>query len=212
MCSGGRLLADFCAGSDERPDVPDVVQRCLTWTSDGTWVIWAHKVARSATRDRFAPLTGDGSYATDAVAVCRVHDNLRHHHAPEPDCTCGFHALSHEWPDFPLTMGIRLDVVLSGRVLAFEFRAGMLFRAARQTVVRVRGPLSGAGSKSRSAPDDPDGRLALRPVRQPRGVGPVRIRLPRSAPEHTVLVDDAGYCALEARSLSAPSGGILAQL
>jgi hypothetical protein len=32
---------------------------------------------------------------------------------------------------------------------------------------------------------------------QPIGVGPIRLRLPRSAPRMVAVRDDAGYCALE---------------
>jgi hypothetical protein len=34
MCSGGRLLADFEAGTWDQPDVPEKVARCLTSTVD----------------------------------------------------------------------------------------------------------------------------------------------------------------------------------
>jgi hypothetical protein len=90
---------------------------------------------------------------------------------------------------------LRLDVALSGRILAYEWdEGGVLFRAARQTVVRVHeedpiGP--------RVPPDDPDGLLACRSVRQPRGAGPVQLRLPQASPAEVALVDDAGYCFLE---------------
>jgi hypothetical protein len=42
MCSGGQLLADFVAGGLEEPKVPDPVQRCMTQTVNGAWVVWAH--------------------------------------------------------------------------------------------------------------------------------------------------------------------------
>jgi hypothetical protein len=76
---------------------------------------------------------------------------------------------------------LRLDVALSGRILAYEWdEGGVLFRAARQTVVRVH-------------EEDPIGPR----VRQPRGAGPVQLRLPQASPAEVALVDDAGYCFLE---------------
>jgi hypothetical protein len=209
MCSGGRLLADFCTGSDEQPVLPEAVESCMTWTADETCVIWAHKVARSASRHSFTALTGGDSYPADAVAECRI----RRHLAPQPDCTCGFHALSHDWAGFPM-VGVRLDVVLSGRVLAFEWaRGGVLFRAERQTVVRVNASeLDGRLETWLPPPDDPDGRLAFRRKRQPRGTGPVRIRLPRSTPTSVRLADDAGYCALETRPVPGRSDRVIVRV
>jgi len=85
----------------------------------------------------------------------------------------------------------RLEVALSGRVLAFEWQGGgVLFRAARQTVARIR---SDEWSLLRP-PDDPDGRLAAIKDELPRGVGPVRLRLPNVRPPLVVLDDDAGFC------------------
>src|SRR5204863_8444714 len=90
MCTGGRLLSDFRAGSKERPRVPAEIERCLTQTIDGTWVIWAYKVDRPAADGQFRPLSAGVLYPTDAVAAC-----LRtSHHAPQPNCSCGFHAVS----------------------------------------------------------------------------------------------------------------------
>jgi hypothetical protein len=190
MCSGGRFVADFSAGTLERPEVPDVVQECLTLTAGGEWVVWAKKVARGA-GERFIPLTGNGSYGTDAVAECRRGGR---HSAPQPHCTCGFHALSGSGNVLSVFgLGIvQLDVALSGRVLAFEWEgSGLLFRAARQTVVRVR------DVESRWEPprrEEPGGRLARLARRDPTGEGPVRLSLPRSAPPVVSLSDDAGYC------------------
>jgi len=215
MCTGGRLLADFSAGVNERPDVPDVVESCLTWTADSAWVVWAHKVARSAAGDRFVPLTGGDPYPADAVARCRFGLG---HEAPRPDCRCGFHALSPA-AEFPPMGLVRLDVVLSGRILAFEWDGGgVLFRAARQTVVRVhaaeRDGVHAADRLGRAGrsipPDDPGGLSAWRSERQPRGAGPVHIRLAESVPANVDLVDDAGYCVLERRFAPESPGGMLA--
>jgi hypothetical protein len=217
MCSGGRLLADFMAGSDTVPDVPEVVRACLTETADGRWVVWARKLARPV-GERYGPITGGGTYAADATAACRLDPG---HDAPQPDCSCGFHALSRPRTDLvpgspaeallaavgprspggarmptsvrALPVGVRaLEVVLSGRVLALKWRSdAVLFRAARQTVVR-----SLHDRPTTAGPDDPDGVLARVLTPQPRGEGPCHLRLPWATPLAVELNDDAGFCAL----------------
>jgi hypothetical protein len=202
MCTGGRLLADFQAGTFLRPEVPDVVGDCLTATADGTWVVWAFKIARPV-GDRYRPLVGGDAYPLDAVATCRLDQDLRgdHHRAPDPACSCGFHALSQPWFVEPVGV-VRLEVVLSGRILAYEWpQDGVLLRGERQIVMRLdtspRAPqcadrlsgedaLAGLGT-ARRGPDDPDGDLVLRGHDDPHGGGPVRLALP--AAEH------AAYCS-----------------
>lgn len=218
MCSGGRLLADFTAGTENAPEVPDVVRASLTQTTDGTWVVWAQKLARP-TADGYQPLTGGDPYPADATARCRR--AAFGHDAPQPSCTCGFHALSPPPKDdaaatpaeallFMLSPGFRwsmsmsvpgrapttgisaLDVVLSGRVLAFEWRPGaVLFRAERQTVVRVL-----PDPPPPSEPDDPGGVLARLISQRPKDEGPLRLRLPAGPPPAVVVADDAGLCQL----------------
>ncbi|HTT91649.1 MAG TPA: hypothetical protein VMF65_19000, partial [Acidimicrobiales bacterium] len=155
------------------------------------------------------PLTGRGSYPADAVAECLcapgpgrrwlVNREQGGHAAPDPSCTCGFHALSTAMTSaLPVGRGmglVNLTVALSGRVLAFEMMGGqLLFRAGRQTVVcvehqnRLREP-------QRRPPDDPAGSLARLPIDRPSGAGPVRLVLP----SHTVraaVSDDAGWCSV----------------
>ena len=201
MCSGGRLLADFLAGGFDEPKVPDAVQRSLTQTVDGAWVVWARKVARPAKGDQFMPMTGGASYTADAVAECRWQRRGRSRHdSPQPDCTCGFHALSDQLRSEPGPLSLlgfdllHLDVALSGRVLAFEWQGyGVLFRAARQTVIRVTRALP----VRPDPPADPSGRLAAMSRDHPSGSGPVRLRLPQSTPPVVAVKDDAGYCVLE---------------
>ena len=184
MCTAGRLIADFTAGTCQRPAVPDEVHPSLTTTADGQWVVWAHKIAHPS-GDRFTPLTGGPSYPTDAVAECRRGGG---HEVPSPACTCGFHAVS-DAP--PFAMGaLALDVVLSGRVLAFEWKHGVLFRAERQTVVRVALAVWPRGRR----PDDPDGRLARVRAGLPHRLGPERLTLPIETPLVVAVDDDAGYC------------------
>jgi hypothetical protein len=200
MCRGGRLIADFVAGTDARPGLPEELHEHLTTTVNGLWVVWAHKLARQA-GDLFVPLTGGSGYPADARAQCRYWGVRGAHDVPDPRCTCGFHALSS--PRLPgLPVGHRctaLTVVLSGRVLAFEWaRGGVLWRAERQTVVRFeRSALSeraeGIPGKRRH-PGDPDGRPALVPAVTPRDSGPVRLNLPVSSPVLPVCDDDAGWC------------------
>lgn len=116
MCRAGRLLSEFRAGTGEAPRVPDVVARSLTQTVEGDWVVWAHKLARPA-GDAFMPLSGGDAYPSDAVARCR---NGGRHDAPHQSCTCGFYAVSHALATDAMPGLARLQVVLSGRVLAFE--------------------------------------------------------------------------------------------
>jgi hypothetical protein len=90
--------------------------------------------------------------------------------------------------------------VLSGRVLAFEWaREGVLWRAERQTVVRIERPAGfdrAAGVPGqRRRPGDPDGRLAVVPAATPRDSGPMRLNLPVRSPVLPVGHDDAGWCA-----------------
>ncbi len=201
MCRGDRLVADFEAGTGTRPGVPEGLEEHLTVTAGGLWVVWAHKLARQR-GDRFIPLRGDSSYPADARAECRSRGARGAHRAPDPGCTCGFHALSdRKLPGLPAWGGFSaLTVALSGRVLAFEWAGeGVLWRAERQTVVRV-GRLALPDwpeevTGARQQPDDPDGRLAVLPGAAPRDSGPVRLDLPASCPVTLVCHDDAGWCA-----------------
>jgi hypothetical protein len=94
-----------------------------------------------------------------------------------------------------------LTVALSGRVLAFEWAGGgVLWRAERQTVVRVDRPTLSDWSEEalgrRRHPDDPDGRPAVVGAPAPRDSGPVRLSLPGFPPVLPVCRDDAGWCAV----------------
>ena len=142
MCRGDRLIADFVAGTDARPDLPGELEEHLTTTVNGLWVVWAHKLARQV-GDLFVPLTGGSGYPADAKATCRFRGIRGAHDAPDPGCTCGFHALSsRRLPGLPVGPPFTaLTVALSGRVLAFEWAGeGVLWRAERQTVVRAGRP------------------------------------------------------------------------
>ena len=212
MCRGNRLVADFVAGTDARPGLPEELHEHLTMTVNGLWVVWAHKVALQV-GDRFLPLTGGPGYPADARAECRKRGG---HDAPDPGCTCGFHALSSGGlPGLPADRDFtRLTVVLSGRVLAFEWAGGgVLWRAERQTVVRIDRPAPfdrAAGLPVRRRhPDDPDGRLAIVPAAAPRDSGPVRLNLPVSCPVLPVCHDDAGWCAGSSTSGHSPASLVL---
>jgi hypothetical protein len=216
MCHGDRLVADFLAGADARPSLPEELEEHLTTTVDGRWVVWAHKLARQA-GDLFVPLTGGPGYPADARAQCRYRGARRGHQAPDPECTCGFHALSsRSLPGLPARHGFtRLTVALSGRVLAFQWAGeGVLWRAERQTVVRIDRPaLSGrmAGTPGqRRPPGDPDGRPAVVSGVTPRDSGPMRLNLPVSAPVVPVCHDDAGWCLRSSTSEHSPASLVLA--
>jgi hypothetical protein len=215
MCRGGRLVADFEAGTCDRPDVPEELQQHLTVTTGGLWVVWAHKLARQQ-GDLFVPLRGGSGYPADARAECRPRGAPGNHRVPDPGCTCGFHALSDErLPGLPPRGGFTvLTVALSGRVLAFEWAGnGVLWRAGRQTVVRVGrhavpdrpGEVAGA----RRRPDDPDGRLAALTGAPPHDSGPVRLNLPASCPVTPMNHDDAGWCAKPGTSVRSPASLVL---
>ena len=187
--------------------LPGELGEHLTTTADGLWVVWAHKLARQA-GDLFLPLTSGSGYPADARARCRsglrgARGALGAHDAPDPRCTCGFHALSsRRLPGLPAVRGgfTALTVALSGRVLAFEWAGGgVLWRAERQTVVRIERPalpdrMEAVPGKRRD-PGDPDGRPAVVPAGTPRDSGPVRLNLPVSCPVLPVCHDDAGWCA-----------------
>jgi hypothetical protein len=200
MCSGDRLVADFVAGTDARPDLPGEFEEHLTTTVDGLWVVWAYKLARPA-GDLFMPLTGGPGYPADARAICRFRGVRGAHDAPDPGCTCGFHALSsRRLPGLPVRGGFTaLTVALSGRVLAFEWAGeGVLWRAERQTVVHVEGPArfarAGGVLGVRRHRGDPGGRLAVVAPVRPRDSGPVRLNLPVRCPVLPMCHDDAGWC------------------
>jgi hypothetical protein len=200
MCRGGRLIADFVAGTAARPGLPEELNEHLTTTVTGLWVVWAHKLARPV-GDLFVPLTGGPGYPADARAECRRQGARRVHDAPDPRCTCGFHALSsRRLPELPAGLGFTaLTVALSGRVLALEWPGeGVLWRAERQTVVRIERPARFGRAEPlpgrRRHPGDPDGRPAVAPAAAPRDSGPVRLNLPVSSPVLQVCHDDAGWC------------------
>ena len=215
MCSGDRLVADFVAGTDARPDLPEELEEHLTATVDGLWVVWAHKLARQV-GDLFVPLTGGSGYPADARAMCRLRGVRGAHDAPDPGCTCGFHALSSRTlPGLPIRGGFTaLTVALSGRVLAFEWAGGgVLWRAGRQTVIHVERPArfdraAGAPGRRRH-PGDPDGRAAVVPAATPRDPGPVRLNLPVSSPVLPVCHDDAGWCVGSSRCEHSPASLVL---
>jgi FMN reductase len=206
MCRGGRLIADFAAGTEVRPDLPGTLDEHLTTTVDGLWVVWAYKLARCQ-GDLYVPLTGGSGYPADAKAECRPRSRYRGgdpaaHDAPQPGCTCGFHALSSQsLPGLPVHPGLtKLTVALSGRVLAFEWAgAGVLWRAERQTVVRIDQPgaldWAEEAPGRRHYPGDPAGSLAAVSPAVPRDSGPVRLELPASPAILPVSHDDAGWCA-----------------
>jgi hypothetical protein len=227
MCIGGRLVADFVAGTDCRPALPAELDEHLTTTVNGEWVVWAHKLALQA-GELFVPLTGRDAYPADARARCLRSRVRRAHDAPDPACTCGFHALSSRTlPGLPVggRSFVALTVALSGRVLAFEWAGGgVLWRAERQTVVRVQGRASlelavqaserrlfaeGIASKRRH-PGDPDGRPAVISPVAPRDSGPMRLELPVSSPVLQVCDDDAGWCAVSDASEYAARSLVLA--
>jgi hypothetical protein len=200
MCRGGRLLADFVAGTAARPGLPGELGEHLTTTVDGLWVVWAHKLARPV-GDLFVPLTGGAGYPADARAECRRRGTRRGHEAPDPQCTCGFHAVSSRMlPEVAAGHGLTaLTVALSGRVLALEWAGeAVLWRAERQTVVRTERPAlfdrTEAVLGERRHPGDPGGRPAVVPAATPRDSGPVRLNLPVSCPVLPVCHDDAGWC------------------
>jgi hypothetical protein len=222
MCRGDRLVADFVAGAGTRPRLPEGLEEHLTVTADGLWVVWAHKLALKS-GDLFVPLRGGAGYPADARAECLRRGGRGAHAAPNPGCTCGFHALSsRSLPGLPADRAFTaLTVALSGRVLAFEWaHEGVLWRAERQTVVRIDrlgafDRLAGAlGSRMagipgrRRRPGDPDGRRVAVPAATPHDSGPVRLSLPVSAPVLPVCHDDAGWCM--AASTLEPASLVLA--
>src|SRR5215472_4926541 len=86
MCEGDRLVADFVAGTDAKPNLPEVLEEHLTPTTDGLWVVWAYKLAQQV-GDLFVPLTGRSGYPADARATCKFRRARGAHVAPDPACT-----------------------------------------------------------------------------------------------------------------------------
>jgi len=216
MCRGDRLIADFMAGTSARPVLPEELEEHLTTTADGLWVVWAHKLALQK-GEVFVPLTGGPGYPSDARAECRRRGVRGAHDAPDPRCTCGFHALSsRKLPGLPVRRGFTpLTVALSGRVLTFEWAGeGVLWRAERQTVVRIERPAPfdpmEAILRQRRHPGDPDGRPAVVSPATPRDSSPMRLSLPVSPPVLPVCHDDAGWCVGASTFEHAPGSLVLA--
>jgi hypothetical protein len=176
MCRAGRFVAGFRAGTVEAPRVPGIVTRSLTQTVEGEWVVWAHKLARPA-GDWFMPLSGGDLYPTDAVAQCR---NGGRHDAPQRDCTCGFYAVSHPL-DAEIAPGVvGLQVVLSGRILAFECPWSPVPTRGMAVIgmVSVNGRTMTFGNGPEPDDDWPDDALLFRAERQ----AVVRIDAPSTPP------------------------------
>jgi len=221
MCVGSRLVADFVAGTDARPNLPELAEEHLTATTDGLWVVWAYKLARQE-GDLFIPLTGHPGYPADARATCRYRGahgaHAAPHAAPDPKCTCGFHALSNrKLPRLPVDPDFRvLTVALTGRILAFQWDVGgVLWRAERQTVLRIeRDSLLDRTDILwdilNARPDDPEGRLEAVHPEAPRDSGPIRLTLPASAPMLPVGHDDAGWCLATSTPQHLPAALVLA--
>jgi hypothetical protein len=118
-------------------------------------------------------------------------------------------------PGLPADRGLRaLTVALSGRVLAFEWAGGgVLWRAERQTVVRIERPALSDRMEEvlgkRRHPDDPDGRPAVVPAATPSDSGPVRLNLPVYSPVLAVCHDDAGWCAASSTFENSPACMVL---
>jgi hypothetical protein len=95
---------------------------------------------------------------------------------------------------------LQVEVVLTGRVLAFDWQdGGVSFRAARQTVVRVETNLDDlldGPVRMPPPPDDPDYPLDRRRRQAPYGAGPVWLRLPHGPTPVVAIADDAGFCAM----------------
>ncbi|APA97706.1 hypothetical protein [Nocardia seriolae] len=216
MCEGYGLIASFEAGTGSRPEVPDPVQPSLSRTDDGIWVILAHKVAhRIEGKDLFVPATGGDPYPLDAIAQCRRGAT---HPAPDPNCTCGFHAVSESAPEPYGGRFTVLSVALSGRILAAHWtHGGILFRAERQTVLTftdttVPDPIRVPDYPPQppTPPTEPSGRTARLRSPRPRDLDSAALRLPVTPPPFVRLADDAGYCAFtpahttSARTAAAP--------
>jgi hypothetical protein len=105
-------------------------------------------------------------------------------------------------------------VALSGRVLAFTWAGGgVLWRAERQTVVRIDQPTwsdrTDAVLGRRHRPGDPGGRSAVVRAGTPRDSGPIRLNLPVAAPVVPVCHDDAGWCMGSSTSRHSPASLVL---
>lgn len=149
MFARGPIVADFVAGVRERPDVPECLEPSLTLTAEGCWTVVAYKYGRRSGTARFRSVMRRSEYSIDATAVCEVGGQ---HPAPQPNCTCGFHALSGS-EELPFPSGELLEVMLFGRILVSEWTRPrdlytfsgdpgtrvLLFRAECQTVLRAGG-------------------------------------------------------------------------
>ncbi|MEC3958691.1 hypothetical protein VMT65_37035 [Nocardia sp. CDC153] len=214
MCEGYGLIASFETGTAHRPQVPELVQPSLALTDDGLWVILAHKVAHRIEGELFVPATGGTPYPVDAVAECR---RGRSHAVPDPDCSCGFHAVSESAPNPYGGRFTVLEVALSGRILAsYWMQGGLLFRAERQTVLSwsdatVPQPIRVPNYPPHTPPTEPGGRTARLRRPYPRDLDSVGLRLPESPPPFVRIADDPGYCVglkdERAKDQKMPGGG-----
>jgi len=107
-----------------------------------------------------------------------------------------------------------LTVALSGRVLALEWAGeGVLWRAERQTVVRMERPTVFGWTEpvpgKRRHPDDPDGRPAAVSTPAPRDSGPIRLNLPLSPAVLAMCHDDAGWCVASSTAERPPASLVM---
>jgi hypothetical protein len=110
---------------------------------------------------------------------------------------------------------VHLEVALSGRVLALDWMGGgVLFRAARQTVMRTAASVAPDDDLRWFRPPDeePGGSLARLVGQAPRGAGSLRLTLPEAAPPVVGVADDAGYCWISAPTISRQPAGALASV
>src|SRR5262249_60592741 len=97
MCRGGRLVADFVAGTQAQPDLPEALDEYLTTTVDGLWVVWAHKLALPM-GDLFVPLTGGSGYPAVARGEGRRQGGRGTPDGPQPGGAGGVHPPPHPHP------------------------------------------------------------------------------------------------------------------
>ena len=67
MCSGDRLVADFIAGTDARPGLPEELDEHLTTTVNGQWVVCADLERRAMFTSLRGKYCTGGNPASESV-------------------------------------------------------------------------------------------------------------------------------------------------
>ena len=196
MCRGRSPGSGF-RGRHERPAWPARRTRGASDHDRGRAVGGVGAQAGPASGRSVHPADGSSRrLPADARAEC---GRRGAHDAPDPRCTCGFHALSSQrLPGLPignvfaqLTVAVVRTGARPSSGPAKECCGGRSGRPWSASSGRPLRPERSSTGPVPGHPGDPDGRLAVVSPATPRDSGPIRLNLPVSSPALPVGHDDA---------------------